>query len=159
MWLFVSMAIYVPEGAQILSTFVAAIVFNLVVFGAQLVVFTLIRPYFKVIHEPHTYLPQPRYANLHILYDEIDLRYSLRRKRINLCSHGHSLYSALTTTPLYQSTVLMRTSLFAPGKPGLDLFTLGNIARTSAICRSFDTGLYLYLWVLSLWCVIFILNA
>ncbi|THU93637.1 DUF221-domain-containing protein [Dendrothele bispora CBS 962.96] len=38
-------------------TFVTALVFNAIVFGAEIGVFTLLRPYFKAIYEPRTYVP------------------------------------------------------------------------------------------------------
>ncbi|PFH49884.1 hypothetical protein AMATHDRAFT_75949 [Amanita thiersii Skay4041] len=41
------------------ETFVTALVFNAIVFGVELGVFTLIRPYFKAIYEPRTYVPPP----------------------------------------------------------------------------------------------------
>ncbi|KAF9259050.1 DUF221-domain-containing protein [Marasmius fiardii PR-910] len=40
------------------ATFVTAIVFNAIVFGAEIGVFTLIRPYFKSIYEPRSYVPK-----------------------------------------------------------------------------------------------------
>ncbi|KAJ3734584.1 hypothetical protein DFJ43DRAFT_1063453 [Lentinula guzmanii] len=39
------------------ATFVTALVFNAAVFGIEIGVFTLIRPYFKAIYEPRTYVP------------------------------------------------------------------------------------------------------
>ncbi|KAJ6473515.1 hypothetical protein C8R47DRAFT_1053586 [Mycena vitilis] len=41
------------------STFITALIFNAIVFGAEIAVFTLIRPYFKAIYEPRTYVPVP----------------------------------------------------------------------------------------------------
>ncbi|KAF9448040.1 DUF221-domain-containing protein [Macrolepiota fuliginosa MF-IS2] len=41
------------------KSFIAALVFNAAVFGVELGVFTLVRPYFKAIYEPRTYAPQP----------------------------------------------------------------------------------------------------
>ncbi|RDB30694.1 Uncharacterized protein RSN1 [Hypsizygus marmoreus] len=41
------------------TTFVTALVFNAIVFGVEIAVFTLIRPYFKAIYEPRTYVPPP----------------------------------------------------------------------------------------------------
>ncbi|KAJ7359243.1 hypothetical protein DFH08DRAFT_769128 [Mycena albidolilacea] len=41
------------------STFITALVFNAIVFGAEIAIFTLIRPYFKAIYEPRTYVPVP----------------------------------------------------------------------------------------------------
>ncbi|CAK5261869.1 unnamed protein product [Mycena citricolor] len=41
------------------STFLTALVFNAIVFGAELAVFTIIRPHFKAIYEPRTYVPVP----------------------------------------------------------------------------------------------------
>ncbi|KAF9568644.1 DUF221-domain-containing protein [Agrocybe pediades] len=41
------------------ATFVTALVFNLIVFGAELAAFTLLRPYFKSIYEPRTFIPRP----------------------------------------------------------------------------------------------------
>ncbi|KAF5369002.1 hypothetical protein D9758_003059 [Tetrapyrgos nigripes] len=39
------------------ATFVTALVFNAIVFGAEIVIFTLVRPHFKAIYEPRTYVP------------------------------------------------------------------------------------------------------
>ncbi|KAI0070905.1 DUF221-domain-containing protein [Panus rudis PR-1116 ss-1] len=39
------------------DTFVTALVFNLIVFGAELAVFTAVRPYFPAIYQPRTYIP------------------------------------------------------------------------------------------------------
>ncbi|KAF5389675.1 hypothetical protein D9757_006040 [Collybiopsis confluens] len=39
------------------SSFVAALVFNSAVFGIEIAIFTLVRPYFKAIYEPRTYIP------------------------------------------------------------------------------------------------------
>ncbi|KAF5356746.1 hypothetical protein D9756_006681 [Leucocoprinus leucothites] len=41
------------------QSFVTALVFNAIVFGAEIVAFTLIRPYFKATYEPRTYAPAP----------------------------------------------------------------------------------------------------
>ncbi len=41
------------------ATFLTALVFNAIVFGAELALFTLLRPYFKAIYEPRTYVPAP----------------------------------------------------------------------------------------------------
>ncbi|KAG7086001.1 hypothetical protein E1B28_003524 [Marasmius oreades] len=50
------------ESAQTASTatFVTALVFNAIVFGVEIAVFTLIRPYFKSIYEPRSYVPKKR---------------------------------------------------------------------------------------------------
>ncbi|KAF8068760.1 hypothetical protein FPV67DRAFT_1088897 [Lyophyllum atratum] len=39
------------------ATFVTALVFNAIVFAAELAAFTLLRPWFKAIYEPRTYVP------------------------------------------------------------------------------------------------------
>lgn len=46
------------ENAQSASTatFVTALVFNAIVFAAELVVFTILRPYFPAIYQPRTYI-------------------------------------------------------------------------------------------------------
>ncbi|KAG6826743.1 hypothetical protein H0H92_014616 [Tricholoma furcatifolium] len=41
------------------ATFITALVFNAIVFGAELGAFTILRPYFKAIYEPNTYVPPP----------------------------------------------------------------------------------------------------
>ncbi|KAJ7634798.1 hypothetical protein FB45DRAFT_474770 [Roridomyces roridus] len=41
------------------STFITALVFNAIVFGVEIALFTIIRPYFKAIYEPRTYVPVP----------------------------------------------------------------------------------------------------
>ena len=44
------------------ATFTAALIFNAIVFGAELGVFTLVRPYFPAIYQPRTYVPPERYV-------------------------------------------------------------------------------------------------
>ncbi|KAF7790505.1 hypothetical protein EIP86_001460 [Pleurotus ostreatoroseus] len=39
------------------STFTTALVFNAIVFGAEIAAFTLVRPYFPAIYQPRTYVP------------------------------------------------------------------------------------------------------
>jgi hypothetical protein len=39
------------------ATFVTALIFNAAIFGIELAVFTILRPYFKAIYEPRTYIP------------------------------------------------------------------------------------------------------
>ncbi|KIL63152.1 hypothetical protein M378DRAFT_80198 [Amanita muscaria Koide BX008] len=46
-------------GSASTASFKAALVFNAIVFGVELGVFTLIRPYFKSVYEPRTYVPPP----------------------------------------------------------------------------------------------------
>lgn len=41
------------------TTFVTALVANAGAFGIQLAIFTILRPYFKAIYEPRTYVPPP----------------------------------------------------------------------------------------------------
>ncbi|KAH8101154.1 DUF221-domain-containing protein [Cristinia sonorae] len=38
------------------ATFVTALIFNAIVFGAQIAVFTIVRPYFPAIYQPRTYI-------------------------------------------------------------------------------------------------------
>ncbi|KAF8221509.1 DUF221-domain-containing protein [Tricholoma matsutake] len=40
-------------------TFITALVFNAIVFAVEIAAFTIVRPYFKAIYEPRTYLPPP----------------------------------------------------------------------------------------------------
>jgi hypothetical protein len=62
-WLFCRSDISAATTAST-ATFVTAIVFNSAIFAVELTVFTLIRPYFKAIYEPRTYVPQIKCANL-----------------------------------------------------------------------------------------------
>ncbi|KAI5829710.1 DUF221-domain-containing protein [Schizophyllum commune Tattone D] len=41
------------------DSFVTALVFNAIVFGAEIGVFTVLRPWFRAIYEPRTYVPPP----------------------------------------------------------------------------------------------------
>ena len=43
--------------SQSTSQFVTALVFNAAVFAIQVVAFTLVRPYFRAIYEPRSYIP------------------------------------------------------------------------------------------------------
>lgn len=63
------------------ATFVTAIVFNTAVFAVELVIFTLIRPYFKAVYEPRTYAPRLECANFN--YNLRSIRWLVSpRKRI-----------------------------------------------------------------------------
>ena len=44
------------------ATFLTALVANAIVFAVEIGVFTLIRPYFKSIYEPRTYVPPEEYV-------------------------------------------------------------------------------------------------
>ncbi|KAI0739087.1 DUF221-domain-containing protein [Daedaleopsis nitida] len=44
-------------GSASTATFVTALVFNLAVFGIELGIFTLVRPFFPAIYQPRTYIP------------------------------------------------------------------------------------------------------
>jgi hypothetical protein len=63
------------------STFVTALTFNAIVFAAELAVFTLIRPYFKAIYEPRTYVPEPEYVQASKPHLTSDFFYSIQEAR------------------------------------------------------------------------------
>lgn len=46
------------------ATFVTALVFNAAVFGIEIGLFTVLRPYFKQIYEPRTQVPIEKYVHL-----------------------------------------------------------------------------------------------
>ncbi|KAJ3525311.1 hypothetical protein NM688_g8420 [Phlebia brevispora] len=63
-WLSISNQLVMSSGSDIsnaasasTSTFVTALVFNAIVFGAEIAAFTLVRPYFPAIYQPRTYAP------------------------------------------------------------------------------------------------------
>lgn len=69
------------------ASFVSALVLNSAVFGIEIGLFTLLRPYFKAIYEPRTYIPPPECV-LYILYCFVF--YMFHRKRVQPLSR-HAL--------------------------------------------------------------------
>ena len=50
------------------ASFLTALIFNAAVFGVEIGLFTLLRPYFKSIYEPRTYVPPPEYVYSREIY-------------------------------------------------------------------------------------------
>ncbi|KAF9513779.1 hypothetical protein BS47DRAFT_1376624 [Hydnum rufescens UP504] len=85
-----------------LATFITALVTNLVVFGAEIAVFTLLRQEFKVIYSPRTYIPPAS-------------------------KRADALQASLLTWPL---AVYNLDYDDIRRQNGLDRFTFGNISRS-----------------------------
>ncbi|KAF8814727.1 DUF221-domain-containing protein [Phlegmacium glaucopus] len=128
------------------ATFVTAIIFNLAVFGIQLVVFTLIRPYFKAIYEPRTYVPRPekRIKPLSNSMFTWPLSVFNADYRAIISANGLDAYffvrflrvMTFTFLPIWfvSWAVLLPVDSVktgSPGNSGLDLFTFGNVAKTN----------------------------
>lgn len=71
------------------ASFLAALVFNAAVFGIEIGLFTLLRPFFKSIYEPRTYVPPPEYVP--ICAEGIFLTF-LNRKRVKPLSRNPILW-------------------------------------------------------------------
>ncbi|KAL1732165.1 hypothetical protein EV714DRAFT_282790 [Schizophyllum commune] len=114
------------------DSFVTALVFNAIVFGAEIGVFTVLRPWFRAIYEPRTYVPPPSKRS-----PTIDALAGLRRDIIP--ASGLDAY-------LFVRFLRMLTRIFAPiwivswlillpldavggSGDGLERFTFGNVSR------------------------------
>jgi hypothetical protein len=98
------------------ATFVTALVFNAAVFGIELVIFTLLRPYFKAIYEPLTYTPPPSCVPSFFLFFSLSNFF----KPVNAHNpyptapyYGLSPSSKQTTAVSFVQMVSMHTSLSA----------------------------------------------
>ncbi|KAF9477955.1 DUF221-domain-containing protein [Pholiota conissans] len=126
------------------ATFVTALVFNAIVFGAELAVFTLIRPYFKAIYEPRTYVPEPEKRVQPLSRSRFLWPLAVFRAdyRAIISANGLDAYffvrflrvMAIVFVPIwFISWIILlpatsvRTSV--PGLSGLDRFTFGNVAQ------------------------------
>ncbi|KIJ36932.1 hypothetical protein M422DRAFT_211854 [Sphaerobolus stellatus SS14] len=125
------------------SSFVTALVFNLAVFGAELLAFSLLRKYFKTIYEPRTFLtPEGKRVKplSQTIWDwprDVFLADSdLIRQQNGLDAYMFVRFLRMMVKILlpiwfFSWAVLMpvtsvRTSV--PGNDGLNIFTFGNIA-------------------------------
>ncbi|KAF8155669.1 hypothetical protein B0H34DRAFT_751686 [Crassisporium funariophilum] len=124
-------------------TFVTALVFNLAVFAAELGVFTILRPYFKSIYEPRTYIPPPlkRIQPLSKSLFLWPLAVFRADYRAIISANGLDAYffvrflrvMATTLLPIWFISWAVLLPLTAvntsvPGKSGLDIFTFGNVS-------------------------------
>jgi hypothetical protein len=122
---------------------VTAIVFNLAIFGLEIVAFTLLRPYFKAIYEPRTYVPSPEKRVQPLSQSTFAWPLALFRAdyRAIISANGLDAYffvrflrvMTLTFLPIWfiSWAVLLPVDSVKtgfPGANGLDLFTFGNIA-------------------------------
>ncbi|KAF5310540.1 hypothetical protein D9619_007845 [Psilocybe cf. subviscida] len=125
-------------------TFVTALVFNAIVFAAEIAVFTLIRPYFKSIYEPRTYTttdPKKRQKPLSQSMFMWPLALFNADYRKIIAINGLDAYffvrflrvMAITLLPIWLVSwvvLLPITSVktSVPSLSGLDRFTYGNVA-------------------------------
>lgn len=98
------------------ATFVTALVFNAAVFGIELVIFTLLRPYFKAIYEPLTYTPPQSCVPSFFLFFSLSNFFQLvnaHNPYPTASSHGLLPSSKRTTVVLFAQMVSMHISLSA----------------------------------------------
>ncbi|KAF8882504.1 hypothetical protein CPB84DRAFT_1838177 [Gymnopilus junonius] len=134
-----------PNSAKSASTatFVTALVFNAAVFGIELAVFTLLRPYFKAIYEPRTYVPHPEKRIKSLTRNRFLWPLALWRAdyRAIIAANGLDAYffvrflrvMCYVLVPIWFISwivLLPLTSVHtsSPGLSGLDRFTFGNVA-------------------------------
>ncbi|KAF8962613.1 hypothetical protein BDZ97DRAFT_1824617 [Flammula alnicola] len=125
------------------STFLTALVFNAAVFGIELGVFTLIRPYFKAIYEPLTYVPPPEKRIQPLSRNPFLWPLAVYRGdyRAIIAANGLDAYffvrflrlMAIILVPIWLiswAVLLPVTSVgtSVAGLSGLDKFTFGNVA-------------------------------
>ncbi|KIK93365.1 hypothetical protein PAXRUDRAFT_34109 [Paxillus rubicundulus Ve08.2h10] len=150
-------------GSATTSTFETALTFNAIVFGVELAVFTLLRPYFKQIYEPRTVTPveseraTPFTAGMFtwpLALFKADYR---DIKRVN----GPDAYLFVrflrmmvrVFLPIWivsWAVLLPVTSVnnSVPGNTGLDRFTIGNVAPNNQ--NRFAAHIIL-VWISTFW--------
>ncbi|KAJ8075602.1 phosphate metabolism protein 7 [Marasmius tenuissimus] len=154
------------------ETFVTALVFNAAVFGIELAVFTLIRPYFKAIYEPRTYVPEkPARANplTHSHSHRIDPRtYLSWPLRLFQADHRAIKKANGLDAYFFVRYLRMMVKVFLPiwivtwavllpitsvnsrvgENKGLDLFVFGNVEQAKRIRYSAHIIL---VWISTIW--------
>ncbi|KAG8960835.1 hypothetical protein FRC03_006078 [Tulasnella sp. 419] len=126
------------------ATFVTALVTNAAVAGIQLAIFTVLRPHFKAIYEPRTYIPdEPKrvqsLASSMLMWPIAIVRsdYTEIKRTNGMDSYFFVRYLRMMCR-VFLPIWLLSWALFMPlhsvgttaGKTGLDKFTFGNVATT-----------------------------
>ncbi|PPQ71906.1 hypothetical protein CVT26_007201 [Gymnopilus dilepis] len=124
------------------ATFVTALVFNAAVFGIELAVFTLLRPYFKSIYEPRTYAAPPEKRIKTLTRNRFLWPIAVWRAdyRAIISANGLDAYffvrflrvMCYTLVPIWIISWIVLLPLTSvntrsPGFAGLDRFTFGNV--------------------------------
>ncbi|KAF9787955.1 DUF221-domain-containing protein [Thelephora terrestris] len=149
--------------SQSTSQFVTALVFNSAVFAIEIAIFTFVRPYFRAIYEPRSYIPieskrVPRLSQNIFAWPLAIWRADIEDiKRVN----GLDAYffvrflrmMALMFLPIWFITwaVLIPVTTVntqVPGLSGLDRLTFGNVESTKQ--RRYAAHLILA-WILTFW--------
>ncbi|KAG8894679.1 hypothetical protein FRB99_001053, partial [Tulasnella sp. 403] len=126
------------------ATFVTALVLNAAVAGIELFIFTFVRPRFKAIYEPRTYVPDEskrvKPLSNHIIAGligllRLDYRDIKRTNGIDAYFFVRFLRLMLVIfAPVWILSWALLLPLHAAGvtnnKTGLDMFTFGNVAPT-----------------------------
>ncbi|KNZ78034.1 hypothetical protein J132_02678 [Termitomyces sp. J132] len=127
------------------ATFVTALVFNAIVFGAELAAFTILRPWFKAIYEPRTYVPPPSKRVLSLgrslfLWPigvfKADYRDIIRTNGLDayfFVRFLRMMTKILLPIWFFSWVILMpvnSVNTFVGNDDGLDRFTFGNIEPT-----------------------------
>jgi len=68
--------------SQSTTQFVTALVFNAAAFAIQVAAFTLVRPYFRAIYEPRSYIPVESFVSILSTPTHRNLNAKLNRKRV-----------------------------------------------------------------------------
>ncbi|CAA7269965.1 unnamed protein product [Cyclocybe aegerita] len=130
------------------ATFVTALVFNAAVFGVELAVFTIVRPYFKSIYEPRTFAPplkkrvKPLSSNMFLWPVKVfnaDFRNIITANGLDAYFFVRFLrVMAIALLPIWflsWAVLLPVTSVntSVEGLSGLDIFTFGNVAKDKQV--------------------------
>ncbi|XP_006463455.1 hypothetical protein AGABI2DRAFT_225252 [Agaricus bisporus var. bisporus H97] len=125
------------------ESFVTALVFNAIVFGVEIGVFTLIRPYFKAIYEPRTYAPAPSERSEPLSRNIFLWPVALWRADFRSIKHANGMDAycfvrflrmmVKVFLPIWIISwiVLLPTTAVGtsnPGKDNLDKLTFGNVS-------------------------------
>ncbi|KAH9478520.1 hypothetical protein JR316_0008975 [Psilocybe cubensis] len=145
------------------ATFVTALVFNAAVFAAELGVFTLIRPYFKSIYEPRTYVPPSgkRIGPLSRNRFLWPLAVFRADYRAIISANGLDAYffvrflrvMAITFLPIWLLSWVVLLPLTSvntsvPGFTGLNRFIYGNVAPDKSARYA---GHLILAWIFTFW--------
>lgn len=125
------------------ATFVTALVFNAIVFAIEIILFTILRPHFKAIYEPRTYIPTQSkrssplgsgYFAWPIAVYKADYTKIINANGLDAYFFVRFLrFMAITFFPIWViswAVLLPVTSVHSIVAPdhGLDLFVFGNVA-------------------------------
>lgn len=144
------------------DTFVAALILHAAIFGAEILIFTLVRKRFRVIYEPRTYLTAENKRQQSLSSNILGWPISIWKADFNDIKHHNGMDAYF-----FVRFLRMLTKIFIPiwiiswlvllpvngagntrGYGGLDQFTFGNVAQSTRYSAHLILAWFFTAWIL-----------